>query len=142
MLLNGNFGTMGYALPAALGAKAAAPDRTVVCYTGDGAAMQVIQEIETGVRLGLPIVIAILNDSSYGIIRHRQRLEYDRETASRYDSPDFVSIAQGFGAEASRVRSVGDLTVVDRFLSGDKEVPIVLDVRTVEKISRAGFPPY
>ena len=142
MLVNGNFGTMGYAMPASLGAKAAAPDRTVVCYVGDGATMQVIQEIETGVRLGLPIVVAILNDSSYGIIRHRQNLEYDRETASSHDSPDFAAIAEGFGARAATVRSAEDLEALDEYLDSDPTVPLVLDIRTIPEVSRPGFPPY
>lgn len=142
MFVNGNFGAMGYALPAALGAKAAAPDRPVVCYTGDGALLQVLQELETGVRLGLPIVVAILNDRSYGIIRHRQNLVYERETASTYDSPGFVEIAEGFGARAEVVRSTDDLDVVDEFLAADPDVPLLLDARTVPSVSRPGFPPY
>ncbi len=142
MLVNGNFGTMGYALPAALGAKVAAPDRTVVCYTGDGAAMQVVQEIETGVRLGLPVVVAILNDRGYGIIRHRQNREYGRETASSYESPDFVRIAEGCGARGTVVRSPSDLAVVVDHLGSDADVPLVLDARTVPEVSRPGFPPY
>ena len=142
MYVNGNFGTMGYALPAALGANVAAPDRPVVCYTGDGALIQVIQEVETGVRLGLPIVIAVLNDSSYGIIRHRQNLEYDRETASSYDSPAFVDIAEGFGARAQVVRSPEDLDVVDEYYRSDPDVPLLLDARTIPEVSRPGFPPY
>jgi len=142
LLVNGNFGTMGYALPAALGAQAAAPDRAVVCYTGDGAFLQVIQELETGVRLELPVVVAVLNDRSYGIIRHRQRLHYERETASTFESPAFVDIARGFGAEATVVRSPADLDAVPAFLEGDPTVPLVLDARTVPEVSRPGFPPY
>jgi acetolactate synthase-1/2/3 large subunit len=142
MLVNGNFGSMGYALPAALGASVAAPDRVVVCYTGDGAALQVIQEIETGARLGLPVVVAVLNDSSYGIIRHRQDLEFGRETASSYDSPALADVAEGLGARAATVRSVDDLDVVDDYLAGDPDVPLVLDARTDPEVSRPGFPPY
>lgn len=142
MLVNGNFGTMGYSLPAALGAQAAAPDRTVICYTGDGALLQVIQELETGVRLGLPIVVAVLNDRSYGIIRHRQNMIYERETASSYDSPDFVAVAEGFGARGAVVRSADDLDIVDEFLADDPDVPLLLDARTIPEVSRPGFPPY
>lgn len=142
MLVNGNFGTMGYAVPAAIGAKLAAPDRPVVCYTGDGAFMQVVQEVETAARLGLPVVFAVLNDGSYGIIRHRQRRTYGRETASSYDSPAFVDVAEGFGALAAEVRSVEDLTVVDDFLAEEPDAPLVLDARTISEVSRPGFPPY
>lgn len=141
-IVNGNFGTMGHAIPAALGAKVAAPDRPVVCYTGDGAALQVIQEIETGVRLELPIVVAILNDRSYGIIRHRQLYTYERETASSYDSPAYAAIAEGFGARSATVRSVSDLEIVEKYLASDPDAPLVLDVRTIQSVSRPGFPPY
>jgi len=142
ILVNGNFGTMGYALPAALGAAEAAPDRPVVCYTGDGAALQVIQELETGVRLGSPTVVAILNDRSYGIIRHRQRLEFGRETASSYEGPAFVEVAEGLGARGELIRSAEDLSVVEEYLESEPSVPLVLDVRTIPEVSRPGFPPY
>lgn len=142
MLLDGNFGTMGYALPAALGAQVARPERTVVCYIGDGAFMQVVQDVETAARLSLPIVVAVLNDESYGIIRHRQHLEFDRETAASYESPDFVLVAEGLGAQAATIRDVDDLTVVDEFLDDEPTGPLVLDVRTIPDVSRPGFPPY
>lgn len=142
MLVNGNFGSMGYALPAALGAQIATPDRPVLCYIGDGAFMQVIQDLETAVRLALPIIIVVYNDESYGIIRHRQHLEFGRTTASEYESPAFDEIARGFGAEAAVVRSVDDLDVVDEFLAADIDRPLLLDARTMPGISRPGFPPY
>ena len=142
MLVNGNFGTMGYALPAALGAQLAAPDRTVVCYAGDGSLLQVVQGIETAVRLELPLVLVVLNDESYGIIRHRQQLEYDRETAADYRSPDFATVARGFGARAETVRSVEALDVIDEYRESDPSVPLVLDVRTDPSVARPGFPPY
>lgn len=142
MLVNGNFGTMGYALPAALGAQYADPGRDVVCYTGDGAFLQVIQEVETAARLGLPIVVVVLNDASYGIIRHRQRREYGRETAVGYDSPEFATVARGLGARAATVRSTDDLEVLDEFLAERPDHPLVLDVRTNPEIARPGFPPY
>ncbi|WP_129113628.1 thiamine pyrophosphate-binding protein [Halegenticoccus tardaugens] len=142
LLLDGNFGTMGYALPAALGAQVADPQRTVVCYIGDGAFMQVIQDVETAARLSLPIVVAVLNDGSYGIIRHRQYMEFGRETASSYESPDFVRVAEGLGAQAATIRDVDDLSAVDEFLDGDPTRPLVLDVRTIPHVSRPGFPPY
>jgi len=142
MLVNGNFGTMGYSLPAALGAAVGAPDEPVVCYTGDGAFLQVIQEVETAVRLGLGVLIVVLNDSRYGIIGLRQELEYGRETAASYDSPDFSTVARGLGARAATVRSRADLDVVDEFLAESPDVPLVLDARTIPEVSRPGFPPY
>lgn len=142
MLVNGNFGTMGYALPAALGAQVGAPEKTVVCYAGDGSLLQVVQDIETAVRLALPIIVVILNDESYGIIRHRQELEYDRPTAAEYTSPEFETVARGFGARAATVHAVEDIDIVDDFLQSDPEEPLVLDVRTHPDVTRPGFPPY
>lgn len=142
MHVNGNFGSMGYALPAALGAQLADPDRRVVCYTGDGALLQVIQDLETAVRLSLPVLIVVYNDDSYGIIRHRQALEFGRTTAASYESPSFVEIARGFGAEAVDVRSTDDLAPVERFLDGDRDRPMLVDARTIPEVSRPGFPPY
>lgn len=142
MLVNGNFGTMGYALPAALGAQYADRDRDVVCYMGDGAFMQVVQDVETAVRLRLPVVFVVLNDESYGIIRHRQHLEFDRATAADYESPEFEQVARGLGARAATIRSTDDLDVLDEFLDDKPDVPLVLDVRTNPDIARPGFPPY
>jgi acetolactate synthase-1/2/3 large subunit len=140
MLVNGNFGTMGYALPAALGA-AVADDEPVVCYTGDGALLQVLGDVETAARLSLPVLVVVLNDASYGIIRHRQRMDYGRETTASYDSPDLAATAEGLGAPAATVRSVDDLGVVDDFLA-DPSGPLVLDARTIRSVTRPGFPPY
>jgi acetolactate synthase-1/2/3 large subunit len=140
MLVNGNFGTMGYAVPAALGA-AVATDDPVACYTGDGAFLQVVQDVETAVRYDLPVLFVVLNDESYGIIRHRQRMEYGRETTASYDSPDLVATSRGLGADAAVVRDLDDLGVVDDFLA-DPDGPLVLDVRTIRDVTRPGFPPY
>lgn len=142
MFVNGNFGSMGWAFPAALGAKQAMPHRQVVCYIGDGAFLQVIQDIETGVRLELPALVVVYNDESYGIIRHRQELEFDRTTASEYESVGFAAIARGFGAEATAVRSAEDLEAVRSYLAGDPTVPMVVDARTIPSVARPGFPPY
>lgn len=142
MLVNGNFGSMGYALPAALGAQVAAPDRPVVCYTGDGGLLQVIQDVETAVRYDLGVVVVVYNDASYGIIHHRQKLDYDRETASSYDSPDFETVARGLGADAVTVRSLNDLKTVESHLTGNRDRPLVVDARTIPQVTRPGFPPY
>jgi thiamine pyrophosphate-dependent acetolactate synthase large subunit-like protein len=142
MLVNGNFGSMGYALPAALGAKVADPDRPVVCYAGDGSLMQVLGDLETAVRYDLGVVVVIYNDASYGIIRHRQHLEYGRETGASYESPDFATVAEGLGARGVTVRSLDDLAPVERHLAEESEVPLVVDARTIPEVARPGFPPY
>ena len=142
MLVNGNFGSMGYALPAALGAKVADPDRPVVCYAGDGSLMQVLGDLETAVRYDLGVVVVIYNDASYGIIRHRQHLEYGRETGASYESPDFAAVAEGLGARGVTVRSLDDLEPVERHLAEGSDTPLVVDARTIPEVARPGFPPY
>jgi acetolactate synthase-1/2/3 large subunit len=141
MLVNGNFGTMGYALPAALGASVADRERPVVCYIGDGAFMMMLQEVETAVRLELPILLVVYNDESYGIIRHRQGLKKGRTTAAEYDSPDFAAVARGLGADAVTVRSLADFEAVDADIAA-LDGPLVVDARTDPDVSRPGFPPY
>jgi acetolactate synthase-1/2/3 large subunit len=140
MLVNGNFGTMGYALPAALGT-AVAENEPICCYTGDGAFLQAVRDVETAIRLNLPVCVVVLNDESYGVIRHRQEMEYGLETTASYDSPDLGATARGLGAEAVTVRSLEALAVVDDFLA-DPNGPLVLDVRTIREVTRLGFPPY
>ncbi|PSQ12805.1 acetolactate synthase [Halobacteriales archaeon QS_5_70_15] len=142
MLVNGNFGAMGYSLPAALGAAAADPDRPVVCYAGDGSLMQVLGDLETAVRYDLGVVVVIYNDASYGIIRHRQHLDYGRETGASYGSPDFAAVAEGLGARGLTVRSLEDLEPVERHLAEGVDEPLVVDARTVPEVARPGFPPY
>ncbi len=142
MLLNGNFGTMGFALPAGIGAQLAKPTATVCAYIGDGAFLMVAQALETAVRLELPLIVVVYNDASYGIIRHRQRREYDRTTGADYAPPDIAAMAAGFGARSATIRSASDLAVVDEYLEGEPATPLVLDARTIPSISRPGFPPY
>ncbi|MEF8841223.1 MAG: thiamine pyrophosphate-binding protein [Haloarculaceae archaeon] len=142
MLVNGNFGAMGYSLPAALGAKAADPERPVVCYAGDGSLMQVLGDVETAVRYDLGVVVVIYNDASYGIIRHRQHLDYGRETGASYDSPDFATVAEGLGARGVTVRSLDDLEPLERHLAEGSDTPLVVDARTIPEVARPGFPPY
>jgi len=142
MLVNGNFGAMGYSFPAALGAKAADPDRPVVCYAGDGSLMQVLGDVETAVRYDLGLLVVIYNDASYGIIRHRQHLDYGRETGASYDSPDFATVAEGLGARGVTVRSLDDLGPIERHLEEGSDTPLVVDARTIPEVARPGFPPY
>lgn len=141
MLVNGNFGSMGYSLPAALGAAAADPDRPVLCYTGDGALLMVLQTLETAAREALPVAICLYNDAAYGIIRHRQRRDYGRETASTYQSPDFETVAGGLGVDAVTVRAEEDLEPVGDWLDRPTG-PLLIDGRVLSEVTRPGFPPY
>lgn len=101
---SGGLGTMGYGLPAAIGAAIACPDKQVVCVSGDGSFQMCSQELMTAVVYELPIVIAIINNRSLGMVRQWQELFY-KERYSHVDlqaSPDFVKLAEAYGAAGFR----------------------------------------
>ncbi len=104
LITSGGFGTMGFGLPAAIGAALMHPEKTVLCFTGDGSLLMNIQELATLAELQCDIKIFILDNGHLGLVRQQQELFYNgRITASRFDMPtDFVAIARGFGLNASR----------------------------------------
>ncbi len=99
LLTSGGLGTMGFGLPAALGAALAAPGRPVLCVSGDGSFMMNLQELATLAELQLPVKIFICNNGHLGLVRQQQELFYgDRTFASRFDVvPDFAQLAMAFG---------------------------------------------
>ncbi len=100
-------GTMGYGLPAAIGAKLAAPDQDVVCFDGDGSFLMTAQELAVAVRENLDIVVAVLNNAAVGMVRQWQDAFFEgRHSASQYPwIPAFDKLAQSFGAEGFSVES-------------------------------------
>ena len=101
-LTSGGLGTMGFGVPVALGAALAAPERTVVCFTGDGSFKMNIQELATLAEEGLNVKIVLMNNNSLGLVYQQQSLFYGKRTfASKYrGEPDFLKIAEGFGIPA------------------------------------------
>jgi acetolactate synthase-1/2/3 large subunit len=122
-------GTMGFGLPAAVGAKVARPDVPVVDLDGDGSFVMTEQTLATTVEQSIPVVAVILNDRSLGMVEQWQRLMYNRRyIGSRFQNiPDFVKLAESYGVEG---RSVGSLAEFGKTLkegiSGDS--PMVIDV--------------
>lgn len=103
-ITSGGLGTMGFALPAAIGAKFGAPDRTVVAIIGDGGVQMTIQELGTIMQTGIHVKILILNNQFLGMVRQWQQLFHDK----RYSfvdiaSPDYVTVAKGYGIEGQSV---------------------------------------
>jgi acetolactate synthase-1/2/3 large subunit len=101
---SGGLGTMGFGLPAAVGAQVGAPDKLVVDIAGDGSIQMNIQEMATAVQYGLPVKVVILNNGFLGMVRQWQQLFYDRcYSSTRFqDSPDFVKLAEAYGAVGLR----------------------------------------
>jgi len=108
-IISNGFASMGIAVPGAIAAKLVAPDRAVVAVTGDAGFLMNSQEIETAMRLEIPIVILIWNDSGYGLIRWKQMNQFRRESHVDFKNPDFVKYADSFGARGYRVTGPGQL---------------------------------
>jgi acetolactate synthase I/II/III large subunit len=97
-------GSMGYGLPAAVGAKRIVPDRTVVCFAGDGDFLMNGQEFATAVQYDLNIVVVLLDNGMYGTIRMHQEMHYPgRVSATNLKNPDFAAYARAFGGHGERV---------------------------------------
>jgi acetolactate synthase I/II/III large subunit len=102
-------GSMGYGLPAAVGAKRQFPERMVVCFAGDGCFLMNGQEFATAVQHDLPIVVVVVDNGMYGTIRMHQEREYPgRVSATRLKNPDFVAYAEAFGGHGQRVTRTED----------------------------------
>ncbi|QXP77627.1 MULTISPECIES: biosynthetic-type acetolactate synthase large subunit [Winogradskyella] len=131
-ITSGGLGTMGFALPAAIGAKMAAPDREVVMIAGDGGYQMTIQELGTIFQQKVPVKIVVLNNEFLGMVRQWQQLFFDKRYAStEMTNPDFVAIAKGYHIEAQKVTERKDLKAAVKEMI-DCEGPYFLEVR-VEK---------
>ena len=131
-ITSGGLGTMGFALPAAIGAKMAAPDREVVAVIGDGGYQMTIQELGTIFQNKLPVKIVVLNNEFLGMVRQWQQLFFEKRYAStEMVNPNFVAIAQGYYIEARKVTKREDLAAAVKEMI-DSDGPYFLEV-CVEK---------
>ncbi len=109
VLLDNALATMGAGLPSAMMAAMLYPERRVMAICGDGGFMMNSQEMETAVRLGLNLVVTILNDNSYGMIRWKQAHQGFEDWGLNFGNPDFVKYAESYGAAGHRVNSAEDI---------------------------------
>ena len=101
LITSGGMGTMGFGLPAAIGAKLANPDKEVILFVGDGGFQMTIQELGTILQYQIPVKIVLLNNDFLGMVRQWQDMFFDKRYAStELINPDFIKIAEGFGIEA------------------------------------------
>ena len=124
-LISNGFASMGIAVPGAIGARLALPDRRVVAVTGDAGFMMNSQEIETALRLNTPIVILIWNDSAYGLIEWKQMNQFGRKSNIDFTNPDFVKYAESFGAKGYRIEQGEDLLPILKQALADKTVSVI-----------------
>ena len=104
-----SFCTLGFGLPAAIGAQLALPERPVVLLTGDGGFLFNSQELAVAVQHKLPLVILLFNDNAYGVLRPQQQDRYGRSFGIGLDNPDFPALARAFGARGERLESLQSL---------------------------------
>jgi thiamine pyrophosphate-dependent acetolactate synthase large subunit-like protein len=123
------FQSIGLGLATAIGAAMARPDRLPVLGTGDGGFLMAIAELETVVRLGLPMVVIVYNDAAYGAeVHHFEGEPFDYEPVT-FPVTDIAAIARGHGAEGVVVNSVADLDAVRAWVAGPRSAPLVIDAR-------------
>jgi acetolactate synthase-1/2/3 large subunit len=134
-LISNGLSTMAFALPGALGARLAAPDRRVLAAVGDGAFLMNSQEIETAMRERIPLTVLIWQDDAYGLIKWKMNLEIGRDVAIDFSNPDFVAYAKSFGARGYQVQSAGDLLpMLNDALSADTVSIIACPVDYTENL--------
>jgi acetolactate synthase-1/2/3 large subunit len=126
-LISNGFASMGFALPAAIGAKLLHPHKKVVAICGDGGFLMNVQEIETASRLGLNIVIIVFNDGGYNLIRWKSMNKFGSAFAVDFSNPDFVKLADSFGIEGIKLQSSD---AIDETLSWafSRKTPVIIDV--------------
>jgi len=124
-IISNGFASMGIALPGAIAAKMAFPDRKVVAVTGDAGFMMNSQEIETALRLNVPIVVLIWNDSGYGLIEWKQMNTFGRPAYVSFNNPDFAKYAQSFGANGYKITKADELMPVLKQALADNTLSII-----------------
>jgi acetolactate synthase I/II/III large subunit len=132
-LTSGGLGTMGYALPAAMGAALGRPDRSTWAVAGDGGFQMTLQELATVVQERIPIRTAVVNNGYLGMVRQWQELFYERRySASRLTGPDIAALARAYGIPALTVNRRDELAEAIRWADAAPG-PVVVDIRVVDQ---------
>lgn len=125
LLLDNALATMGAGLPSAIAAKIVHPNRKVVAVCGDGGFMMNSQEMETAVRLGLDLVVLVLNDNAYGMIKWKQKSAKLADFGLDFGNPDFVKYAQSYGAKGYRVEKTEEFKPILKKCLNQKGVHLI-----------------
>ncbi|WP_302938712.1 acetolactate synthase large subunit [uncultured Ruminococcus sp.] len=125
-IISNGFASMGISVPGAIAAKLIYPEKKVLAVSGDGGFMMNCQEMETALRIGVPIVVMIFNDSGYGLIRWKQEDHFGSSCFTDLTNPDFVKFAESMGAKGYRIQSAEEIIPVmeDAF---SQNVPCIID---------------
>jgi acetolactate synthase-1/2/3 large subunit len=124
-LISNGLSTMAWTVPGAIGAKIARPEAKVLVATGDGSFLMNSQEIETALRLRLPMVILIWVDDAYGLISWKMDMEIGHNVDTRFGNPDFVAYAESFGARGYRINAADELLPTLQAALADDTVSVI-----------------
>jgi acetolactate synthase-1/2/3 large subunit len=127
-LITNGFCSMGFALPGAIAAQLARPNQKVVAMCGDAGFLMNVQEIETAVRLNLPIIIVVWCDSDLGMISLKQIHEFGRNAFTKFGNPDFVKLAESFGAIGYNVKSTEEFPRILKKAKESTHMPVIVSV--------------
>jgi acetolactate synthase I/II/III large subunit len=127
-LITNGFCSMGFALPGAIVAQLVKPKQKVVAMCGDGGFLMNVQELETAVRLKLPIIVVIWCDSDFGMISLKQSMEFGRTAFTRFTNPDFVKLAESFGATGYRVKNTQEFRRTLEKARDSVSIPVIIAI--------------
>ena len=127
-IIPNGFASMGFALPGAIAAKLVYPKKSILALTGDGGFLMNVQEIETAVRLKLAIIIVVWVDNDYNLISTKQKHEFGKSVFTKFSNPNFVQIAESFGAAGFHAKSPQEFSKILESAKKIPDKPIVIAV--------------
>jgi acetolactate synthase-1/2/3 large subunit len=127
-IIPNGFCSMGFALPAAIAAQLAKPNQKIVSMCGDGGFLMNVQELETAVRLQLPIIVVVWCDYDYGMISLKQIDEFGKSAFTKFNNPDFAKLAQSFGALGYNVKSTSEFPKTLEKAKESTSVPVIISI--------------
>ena len=145
-IIPNGFASMGFALPGAIGAKLAFPEKTVLAISGDGGFLMNVQEIETAVRLKIPIIVVVWIDNELNLIKLKQEHEFGHSFATEFGNPDIVKLAESFGAVGYHAKSTDEFFKFLNEAKSEKNRPTIIgidvDYSRNPVLLDDDFPPY
>jgi len=127
-LIPNGFASMGFALPGAISAKLVYPEKSIIAMTGDGGFLMNVQEIETAVRLKIPIIIVVWVDNDYNLISLKEKHEFGKSVFTEFGNPDFIKIAESFGAVGYHVKSPREFSQILEKAKTIQDKPVIIAV--------------
>lgn len=127
-LIPNGFCSMGFSVPGAIAAQLVFPEKKIVAMCGDGSFLMNMQELETSVRLKLPIIIIVWIDGEYGLIALKQKMEFGKSGFTKFENPDFLMLAKSFGAIGYKINSTEEFQLVLKKALQSIDTPVVIAI--------------